>query len=147
VITCLRTILQGMPGKKTGLGFLPWRAEVRNFRPKFLPPPTYRRHFHMANAQPAKIKPQRVPVPLPKNLSKEEFNGLVNHLCRLLAIEGFDPAESLSAEILGETVDGKPRTRFLLYISETTRHILEHPPAKGQSWHRIRSMFGSFFST
>jgi len=97
----------------------------------------------MAKPQVAKSDPQKAPFPLPKNLSREELNSFVNHLCQLLAAEGFDPSCNLAVKSFDEIIDGKGRLRFALYVSETARQILEHQHAQRRLWPRIRFMFRS----
>jgi len=97
----------------------------------------------MARPQVAKSDPHKAPYPLPRNLSKAEFNSFVNHLCQLLAAEGFDPSCNLTMESFDEIIDGKGRLHFALYISETARQILEHQRTQRRLWPRIRLMFRS----
>jgi hypothetical protein len=61
------------------------------------------------------------PYRLPKNITREEFNNFVNHFSQLLAAQGIDPATNLTVGDFNDSVDGKTRTRFALYISEAAR--------------------------
>jgi hypothetical protein len=65
---------------------------------------------------------QMQPHPLPKNITREEFNRLVTALYQLLTAEGIDPSTNLT--VGEETGDGKTRPSFTLYISETARQLV-----------------------
>jgi hypothetical protein len=54
------------------------------------------------------------PYPLPKDITREEFNGLVTDLYQLLAAKGFDPAAHLVVGDFNDSVHGKARPRFAL---------------------------------
>ncbi len=64
------------------------------------------------------------PYPLPKDILREDFNGLVTDLYQLLATKGFDPAAHLVVGDFNESVDGRPRPRFALYLSYTATEIV-----------------------
>ena len=64
------------------------------------------------------------PYPLPKDITREEFNGLVTNLYQLLAAKGFDPATHLIVGDFNDSVGDKARTRFGLYLSYTATEIV-----------------------
>jgi hypothetical protein len=69
------------------------------------------------------------PYPLPKDITREEFNRLVTQLYQLLAAKGIDPSTNLTVGDFHETVDGKTRPRLALYVSYTaTQILLERDP-------------------
>ena len=67
-----------------------------------------------------------LPYPFPENISRQEFRSLVAQLRHKLTANGLDPALNLAVKDFDEIVDGKPRPRFGLLISETAAQILEH---------------------
>jgi len=64
------------------------------------------------------------PYPLPKDITREEFNGLVTALYQLLATKGLDPAAHLTVGDFDDSVGDKARTRFALYLSYTATEIV-----------------------
>ena len=66
-----------------------------------------------------------LPYPFPENISREGFRNLVAQLRQKLTAKGLDPALNLAVKDFDEIVDGKPRPRFSLFISETAAQILE----------------------
>ena len=69
-----------------------------------------------------------LPYPFSEHISREEFRNLVAQLRQKLRSKGLDPALNLAVKDFDEVVDGKPRPRFSLFISETAAKILEHKP-------------------
>ena len=65
------------------------------------------------------------PWPLPKGMTRGQFNDLVDHLYHLLAANGLDASSHLSVGDFDEIVDGKIRHRIGLFISDTVVQILE----------------------
>ena len=64
------------------------------------------------------------PYPLPKDITREKFNDLVTDLYQLLASKGFDPAAHLVVGDFDDSVDGKVRSRFALYLSYTATELV-----------------------
>jgi hypothetical protein len=64
------------------------------------------------------------PYPLPKDITREEFNRLVAGLHQLLADKGFDPTAHLVVGDFNDSVDDKDRPRFGLYLSYTATEIV-----------------------
>ena len=64
------------------------------------------------------------PYPLPKDITREEFNRLVTALYQLLAAKGVDPANHLTVGDFDDSVDGNARARFALYLSYTATEIV-----------------------
>jgi len=64
------------------------------------------------------------PYPLPKDITREEFNGLVTSLYQLLAEKGLDPADHLTVRDFNDTASGTARPRFALYVSFTATELL-----------------------
>ena len=64
------------------------------------------------------------PYPLPKDITREEFSSLVTGLYQLLATKGLDPANHLTVGDFNDSVDGKARPRFSLYLSYNATEIL-----------------------
>ena len=64
------------------------------------------------------------PYPLPKDITREEFNGLVAGLYQLLAANGFDPTAHLVVGDFNDSVDGKARPRFGLYLSYNATEMI-----------------------
>jgi hypothetical protein len=69
------------------------------------------------------LTPMR-PYPLPKDITREEFNGLVTDLYQLLAAKGIDPGAHLTVGDFDDSVGDKARTRFALYLSYTATEIV-----------------------
>ena len=73
-----------------------------------------------------KLRPALMhPLPLPKGMTRDQFNDLVAHLCDLSVAHGLDPSCTLSIGDFDEIVDGI-RHHFALFISETVAQILEY---------------------
>jgi len=70
-----------------------------------------------------------LPYPFPENISRDEFLNLVAQLRQKLTAKGLDPALNLAVKDFDEIVDGKPRPRFGLLISQTAAQILENKPS------------------
>ena len=64
------------------------------------------------------------PCPLPKDITREEFNRLVTGLYQLLVEKGLDPANHLTVGDFNDTVNGTARPRFALYVSSTATELL-----------------------
>ena len=64
------------------------------------------------------------PYPLPKDITREEFNRLIIGLYQLLAVNGLDPANHLTVGDFNDTVNGKACPRFALYVSFTATELL-----------------------
>jgi hypothetical protein len=63
--------------------------------------------------------------PLPKDITREEFNCLLRALCRELTAQGMNPSKHLS--VLDFNDDNNIRPIFSLYISEIARkHVVDH---------------------
>jgi hypothetical protein len=71
-----------------------------------------------------RVAPMR-PWPLPKGMTRDQFNDLVAHLNHRLAANGLDPSSHLSVGDFDEIIDGKIHHRFALFISDTVVQILE----------------------
>ena len=70
-----------------------------------------------------------LPYPFPENISRDEFRNLVAQLRQKLTAKGLDPALNLAVKDFDEIVDGKPRPRLGLFISQTAAQTLEHKPS------------------
>ena len=70
-----------------------------------------------------------LPYPLPENISRDEFRTLVAQVRKKLVAEGLDPSLNIAVKDFDEIVNGKPRPRFGLFISETAAQRLEHMPS------------------
>ena len=64
------------------------------------------------------------PYPLPKDITREEFNRLVTGLCQLLTEKGLDPVNHLTDGAFNDTANGTARPRFALYVSFTATELL-----------------------
>ena len=64
------------------------------------------------------------PYPLPKDITREEFNHLVTGLYQLLAEQGLDPSNHLTVGDFNDTANGTARPRFALYVSFTATELL-----------------------
>jgi hypothetical protein len=64
------------------------------------------------------------PYPLPKDITREEFNRLVTGLYQLLDAKGFDPAAHIVVGDFNDSVDGNARPRLALYLSYTATEIV-----------------------
>jgi hypothetical protein len=64
------------------------------------------------------------PYPLPKDITREEFNRLVSGLYELLTVKGFDPAAHIVVGDFNDSIDGSARARFALYLSYTATEIV-----------------------
>ena len=65
------------------------------------------------------------PWPLPKSITRDQFNDLVAYLYDLAVANGLDPSCTLSIGDFDEIVDCKIRHRFALFISDTVAQILD----------------------
>jgi hypothetical protein len=75
-------------------------------------------------AFPTSIKTCMRPYPLPKDITREEFNGLVTSLYQLLAAKGLDPVTHLTVGDFNDSFYEKTRPRFALYLSYTATEII-----------------------
>jgi hypothetical protein len=66
------------------------------------------------------------PLPLPKGMTRDQFNDLVAHLFDLSVENGLDPSCTLSIGDFDELADGMIRHHFALFVSETVAQILEN---------------------
>ncbi len=66
------------------------------------------------------------PWPLPKGMTRDQFNDLVAHLYDLLAANGLDASSHLSVGDFDEIIDGKICHHFALFISDTVVQILKN---------------------
>jgi hypothetical protein len=64
------------------------------------------------------------PYPLPKDITREEFNRLVSGLHELLTVKGFDPTAHIVVGHFNDSIDGRARARFALYLSYTATEIV-----------------------
>lgn len=73
-----------------------------------------------------KLRPALIhPLPLPKYMTRDQFNDLVAHLYDLSVAHGLDPSCTVSIGDFDEIVDGMIRHHFALFVSETVAQILE----------------------
>jgi hypothetical protein len=64
------------------------------------------------------------PYPLPKDITREEFNRLVSSLYQLLAEKGLDPETHLTVGDFNDSVPDRTRGRFALYLSYAATEIV-----------------------